>query len=942
MRKLVCITCAICIHTIYCLAAVITHDISTDSLIILGGSTDDYIITGSTDSNYVVVGFGYKGTITLKDCSFNFQTVTTKTIHSPIRITGMDNLSNTDPSRTNVNIVLDGDNTIYVNGKGRAGIQVDQGAQINISAIEPCDNSSGTLTVTQANANGGAGIGSLNRSMNNNETTSSSALSNGGTGLTAGGNVVISSGTITTQGGHGAGIGGGFISYYDGMIVIYGGIVNATSNFDAAGIGSGCPRGTGLVEEHTNNSAVVVLPPAIVSAMGAGATATGGVGSTLFPELGLAGTKVRIYIGDPDKPAINVQTIDHQPDAGIYADLSQDPDINRVVNLTVDPALLDINQVYFGQTDSEGVYSTTGQLQNNTTFFSNATSKTAKTIGRPYMPTETALPNGGDVKLDLFKANFRIINYPSEDLEVNYDNQDAKQNATCIKIVYNDAKPLTDLTFDLANGELSDFDLPIFLASDSTTAISAPQSLHKGDVYYVLLPIKPNMPSKEYSDVLRIIGNWDGISTGYIRQIVNQIVANSHTEIICEGSTYNFFDTILTTTGTYYSIQTNTSSCKTESEVEVLHLIVQPTYDLTEDLALCVTDLPYRWRDTTFQRGTESGEYHFYRQSEWGCDSLTTLNLTIYDSTLVNIYDSVYIDSVYDKHNFHVTPFATPQILECTQHHSNKLGCDSTVVLHLIVQEPPFWAQVNAIPRICADDAAFDIDINYSKLRYYPQEIKVLFDEPTLSPFADAHVESTQDYVTIQVPFGIKPDIYNARLLLSRTDFNQYVDFQFMIRYPNSVMEQMWNNVIALHDESLNGGYKFDAYKWYLDDNEILSARKSYLYLGENNRLEMGHEYSAAIRRAGEDYFVMTCPITAEIHEDSQMYPTLISKGKSFRVKPTLGSSDSYATIYNANGIKVKGYAIQDGQITAPEQQGVYIVVIKSELGVESYKIIVE
>ena len=193
-------------------ADVINHDISSGCLIINGNSNDDYVITGSTSNtnNYIEVQFGYKGTITLSNCFFNFES---SGYHSPIRICGKNNLSNTDPSRTNVNIILDGDNYIYNSGYGRACIQVDQGAQINISAIEPCNNSSGTLTAIQMDTDGGAAIGSLNHYENTNETTATVLLSNGYTGTTAGGNVVISSGTITAKGGHGAGIGGGYDSY---------------------------------------------------------------------------------------------------------------------------------------------------------------------------------------------------------------------------------------------------------------------------------------------------------------------------------------------------------------------------------------------------------------------------------------------------------------------------------------------------------------------------------------------------------------------------------------------------------------------------------------------------------------------------------------------------------------------------------------------------------
>ena len=317
-------------------AEVVEHDISTGNLVIPGNSNKDYIVTGTTNTNYIVVGLGYHGSITLRNCKFNFSG---NDIHSPIHLVGRDGQSNDNPL-TIVDLILDGTNTIQNDAGGRACIQVDQGTQINISAINPCDNDSGILIAKQLNDDGGAAIGSLNHWNNPNEPTSTAMLYNQDgvslecEGITAGGNVVVSSGKITTRGGHGAGIGGGYGTYYDGMIVIYGGIVDATADFDAAGVGSGCPEGTGVLQKFAPHSAVIALPPAQITAKGAGASPNGGVGHFPFSELGLAGTKVRVYIGDPGmtNSPIKVYTEDHTPEAKIYVDLSQDPDPSSTVS----------------------------------------------------------------------------------------------------------------------------------------------------------------------------------------------------------------------------------------------------------------------------------------------------------------------------------------------------------------------------------------------------------------------------------------------------------------------------------------------------------------------------------------------------------------------------------------------------------------------------------
>ena len=727
-------------------AAVDNHDISTGCLIIPASSTNEYVITGSTTSNYVVVEFGWKGTITLKNCYFDFSYQS----NSPIRITGKNNLSNSDPSRTNVNLILEGDNYIYNEGGNNCCIQVDQGAQINISAIEPCDNSSGTLTALQANGSGGAAIGSRS-SGGSGETTSSVTLSTGSTGKTAGGNVVISSGTITARGGHGAGIGGGYRTWYDGMIVIYGGIVNASALSHSAGVGSGCPKGNGVESAYAPNSAIIALPPANITAYGASDNYMSAEAS------GLAGTKVRVYIGDPNQPAITVRTVDYTPNANIYFDLSQDPDINRVVSSTIDPSVLNINNVLLGQTDSQGVFKTTGSLMNPTTFFTDATNSS----GNPYLAAEQTLPSGGSVALGVLEADFNIRQTPSNVLEYGYSHADAQQVATAIKISYNDSKPMTDVRFDMASGASSKFVSPIFLASDSLTIVTAPTTLKKGDVYYVVIPIKDGQEARIHSDVFRVAGKWNGSPTGYLRQVISQIVAEMRKIVICEGDSYFFNGENLTKEGIYVAVGSESSVCATSAvlndaiKLEIssptsidvydticdaaaynwegesyttsgvytkvltnqygcdstvtLHLIVSTSYDHKISDTICAGEV-YSWDDVQY---TTTGSYSRKYISMEGCDSIVTLNLTVAETYDIEFSDTICAGETYRWNSEKYTESGS-----YTQSFTTQYGCDSIVTLHLIVGDlyNMEWSDT-----ICDGEVLVWNDSNYVKTGYYTQ-----------------------------------------------------------------------------------------------------------------------------------------------------------------------------------------------------------------------------
>ena len=450
--------------------------------------------------------------------------------NSPISVRGQDNLSNMTPI-TNVDIILEGTNVLsYTGYYGYPAFHVEQGAQINIMAIDPSDNNSGTLSATVSNVNGGAGIGALNYEpygyrfeniVYREATAISPILGNCYSLPTAGGNVVISSGKVTAKGGHGAGIGGGWGSYYDGMIVIYGGEVDASSIKHAAGMGSGCPTGVGVVEYcYTPNSAIIVLPPAKISAAGSGDTEF-----FRMTELALAGSNVIVYIGDPAKPVNTVHTVDFGPFANIYVDLSESPSIKKVIEATISSERLDINKIYFGQTGSDALYRVNGVLNDEITFFTDAVS--SKTFGRPYIPIKVAQlpqPDNASIILNLLETELSLEAVPSNSLCENYTSAQALTNAFRVKITYSDEFQMENLIFEIVDGADFEESAIRFYASDGITQIATPTTLKEGDEIYAAIPLQTGRAKDEYMDVFRFSGTWNGYPTGYLRQIISQTV----------------------------------------------------------------------------------------------------------------------------------------------------------------------------------------------------------------------------------------------------------------------------------------------------------------------------------------------------------------------------------------------------------------------------------
>ena len=111
-------------------------------------------------------------------------------------------------------------------------------------------------------------------------------------------------------------------------------------------------------------------------------------------------------------------------------------------------------------------------------------------------------------------------------------------------------------------------------------------------------------------------------STTTLNLTVNPTQEYQYAFSICEGETYDFNGEVLTETGIYTSLIQSSEGC--DSIVE-LNLTVHPTFITSENFEICEGE------DFVFegQSFSSEGSYDFDFQSEFGCDSLVTINLTI-------------------------------------------------------------------------------------------------------------------------------------------------------------------------------------------------------------------------------------------------------------------------------------------------------------------------
>ncbi|MBN9298860.1 MAG: gliding motility-associated C-terminal domain-containing protein [Filimonas sp.] len=130
---------------------------------------------------------------------------------------------------------------------------------------------------------------------------------------------------------------------------------------------------------------------------------------------------------------------------------------------------------------------------------------------------------------------------------------------------------------------------------------------------------------------------------------------------------------------------------------------VNPVKRTTESHTICITELPYLWRGKTVTTGGATAAYDTLPSLVTGCDSIITLNLTVNPLKTATINTTVCEDQLpYTWHGQTVTvtgnstlTFTTPSLIT---------GCDSTTTLNLTVN--PFKTMTETIT-ICINQLPY-------------------------------------------------------------------------------------------------------------------------------------------------------------------------------------------------------------------------------------------
>lgn len=326
-----------------------------------------------------------------------------------------------------------------------------------------------------------------------------------------------------------------------------------------------------------------------------------------------------------------------------------------------------------------------------------------------------------------------------------------------------------------------------------------------------------------------------------------------------------------------------------------------------------------------------SGIYADTLPTMYGCDSITVLCLDVLTATM--IYDTICSYDVYE--------FDGRQISETGQYTiQSSLGCDS-VILDLFVNES-LILDIDTVFSVCATDP--NIVIPFVETSGKLLEFDIQFLDEALDTLSVSGLTPNNSAMVVPFVSGIKPNRYKARLSFGELACGaEDMDILLDVYYPDSVIAQRWNDVLAVRNDSVNGGYLFTAYQWYKNNEPISGATSSILY--EEDGLDFEAEYSVLLTREENGVSVkeMVCAVvptkyTAEIEDVIVVFTPSVNSETEIRI-----SKQANIRIWNSMGLLVDEVYVQEGAsfLNIGGQKGVYLLEFLFEDGMRRIERIV-
>ncbi|MDR1544492.1 MAG: immunoglobulin domain-containing protein [Prevotellaceae bacterium] len=401
---------------------------------------------------------------------------------------------------------------------------------------------------------------------------------------------------------------------------------------------------------------------------------------------------------------------------------------------------------------------------------------------------------------------------------------------------------------------------------------------------------------------------------------VNPVYNISIFDTICQGGTYTENNFNENSTGIYsQSLLSTQYSC---DSIVTLYLTVSPTYFEQIDTLICENKLPFTYGDSIFYvAGTKDVVFH----TIFGCDSIISVNLAVQNYNIQ--YDTVKICANLLPFEYNDTLISDSGIYQF-YNDCNILILDFTVL-------PNISKTDIIIPQqICADDKNFTLMLPAPTARIYeiyPTTYEISFDNPVFDP-QKGEFNNKQEII-VKMPEKIYPDNYSAKIILSDSVNNctkDTINIDFPVLYPDTIMQQKWNDVIALLNRYYNGGFDFKAYQWYKNDTILAGEVGSYIYL-DGKSLKVGDMYKVLITREDNSQ-MFSCPFEAHIPKKQiSDFPTVVQNDNSVTIYLTNGNA--IAKLWTVTGILLQTtkFSAPMHNLSTPSVRGSYLLEVVPE-----------
>lgn len=341
----------------------------------------------------------------------------------------------------------------------------------------------------------------------------------------------------------------------------------------------------------------------------------------------------------------------------------------------------------------------------------------------------------------------------------------------------------------------------------------------------------------------------------------------------------------------------------------------------------CTNNPAYEFEGVTYTTtGIRTKEF----KSIYGCDSIRVLDLVVSEEIEIEYSDTITTEDEYDFYGQKPTETGT----YTAQLPGQNEECDTLVTLHLLVR-PVLHINFDTenLPDICEGDP--DFTWNYSIRTGTLETYDLVFNEKAHNVgFEDQlDVAHTDGNITIALPEEAKPDRYGARLEFDGdTTGVEVFDFEFDVYYASSILQQKWNDVIAIYNTENNGGYEFSGFSWYVDGVEI-PGMTGPIFHDSSNGLQIGASYQAKLTRADDGVTTFTCPIV--IYDKSgnvEVFPTSAPKKAPVTINMPLEGQISVWDIMG-NCVSNGTLGVGANQYFLPERAGTYVFSIMTADG---------